>query len=180
MLRARLFTESRGSQPHRETPMGAYLLWAELYVISCSHLSGNRITSQISLRKQGLRERVTEKGKICALGQGRCREEPRQSIGRAWPGERPERAEGNWAERRERNVSSLTQELEKSRETNITHDTESYPWNNSQTIGIHTLVVHWAKLVESSDVPGCSSWRILLFWFRVLMSDSFPTSLRVL
>lgn len=48
-------------------------------------------------------------------------------IGRAWPGERPERAEGNWAERRERNVSSPTQELEKSRETNITHDTESYP-----------------------------------------------------
>lgn len=38
-----------------------------------------------------------------------------------------------------------------------------YSGNNLANVGIiHTLFVHWAKLVGYSEVPGFSSWRILL------------------
>ena len=53
-------------------------------------------------------------------------------------------------------------------------------WAGTSIGTVHTLEVHWAKVLEHSEFSSCSSWTILLLRNRCLMSDSFPTSLRVL
>lgn len=126
------------------------------------------------------------------LGQGHPKDEPRgECIRQAWPlKEGAELSKGGGRGqtrlgRKRGEIPFLTSWLGpannilKIRKT-IKKNTASYSCNNSQTIGIvHTLEVHRSKL-NCCVVPGCSNWRILLPSSRFLMSDSFPTSLRIL
>lgn len=109
--------------------------------------------------------------------------------------EETQKVEGTRTGRKKREILPFTSWLGQAnsiskRKTMIKHYTASYPLNNPHTVGIvHTSEVHSSKLLEGSNGPGCSSWRILSSWFCsfgslnfffFLMSDSFPTFLRVL
>lgn len=129
---------------------------AKLYSVSCSCHCCNRITSQASLRKQDFRERATEKEKLAGCDKA----SPKRSLGESVSGvpglckreQRPQRAHALGQANSIKKVKKQNYPLHR-----------FYSGNNLANVGIiHTSFVHWAKLVGYSEVPGFSSWRILL------------------